>query len=96
MISTVASKNTAPKNSPRNKNPPYITAYSCSISAASAVLRAFSAARCAAICSNPKYKQAVVDTVTSTMVERIQMLESPAAFCFIRYSIPDTAVKCRV
>ena len=93
MISTVASKNTAPKNSPRNKNPPYITAYSCSISAASAVLRAFSAARCAAI---PAYRLTVVDTVTSTMVERIQMLESPAAFCFIRYSIPDTAVKCRV
>ena len=32
----------------------------------------------------PIYKDTVVETVTSTMVDRIQMLASPTAFCFIR------------
>ena len=26
--------------------------------------------------------------------ERIQMVASPAAFCFIRYNIPETLIKC--
>ncbi len=44
--------------------------------------------------SVPAYSDTVVDTVTSTAVERMQMLASPAAFCFIRYIILETEVKC--
>ena len=39
------------------------------------------------------YREKVVDTVTSRAVNSTQMEASPAAFCFIRYSIPETAVK---
>ena len=39
------------------------------------------------------YREKVVDTVTSSAVNKMQMEASPAAFCFIRYSIPETAVK---
>ena len=39
------------------------------------------------------YREKVVDTVTSSAVNKMQMEASPAAFCFIRYSMPETAVK---
>ena len=42
----------------------------------------------------PMTREAVEEIITSTMVDNTQMLASPAAFCFIRYNIPDTAVKC--
>ena len=42
------------------------------------------------------YKATVVEIVTSTIVDNIQMLASPMAFCFMRYIIPETAVKCFV
>ncbi len=41
----------------------------------------------------PAYRQSVLDTVTSTIVERMQMVARPEAFCFIRYIMPDTEMK---
>ena len=45
--------------------------------------------------SDPAYRHTVVEIVTSSMVIRMQMLCIPLAFCFMRYSRPETAVKCR-
>ena len=36
------------------------------------------------------------DTITSTMVESMQMLASPTAFRFILYIIDETLMKCFV
>ena len=33
---------------------------------------------------NPRYRHTEVETVTSTMVQRMQMFARPFAFCFIR------------
>ena len=35
----------------------------------------------------------VLDSITSTMVHRMQMLARPTPFCFMRYIIPDTQMK---
>ena len=45
--------------------------------------------------NNNSPRLTVQATVTSTMVERMHTLASPTAFCFMRYSRPETAVKCR-
>ena len=45
--------------------------------------------------SMPLYSVRVPASITSTMVERMHTLASPTAFCFMRYSRPETAVKCR-
>ena len=39
------------------------------------------------------YREKVVDTVTSRAVNSTQMEASPAAFCFMRNSMPEMAVK---
>ena len=41
----------------------------------------------------PMYRLTVVEIVTSTIVERMQMAARPAAFCFMRYIMPETAMK---
>ena len=39
------------------------------------------------------YREKVVETVTRSAVNSTQMEASPAAFCFIRNSMPEMAVK---
>ena len=46
--------------------------------------------------SVPANKQTVEETVTSTMVERIQIDASPAPFLFIRYTMEERETKCFV
>ena len=36
----------------------------------------------------------VAESITSTIVERMQMLPRPTAFCFMRYIMPETEMKC--
>ena len=43
--------------------------------------------------SVPAYNATVEKIVTSTMVDRMQILARPAAFCFIRYISPETVTK---
>ena len=40
--------------------------------------------------------ETVVEIITSTVIDRTQILHNPVAFCFMLYIMPETEIKCLV